>query len=44
MVKVKMKNNGNQLYAIGKELDNEAMIFFLYSANHCFFFFKGVFL
>lgn len=43
MVKVKMKNNGNQLHATGKDLDNKTMIFFLYSMNH-FFFFLSVFL
>lgn len=43
MLKENMKNNGNLFYATGKQLDNKAMIFFLYRTNH-YFFLKGVFL
>lgn len=40
-----MKNNGNQVYATGKQLDNKSVIFFLHIMNHQFLlFFKCVFL
>lgn len=45
MVKENMKNNGNQVYATGKQLDNKSVIFFSHIMNHqLLFFFKCVFL
>lgn len=43
MVKENMKNNVNQLYATGKQLDSKAMIFFLYRMTLSIFFFKCIF-
>lgn len=39
VVKENMKNNVNQLYATGKQLDSKAMIFFLYRMTLSIFFF-----